>query len=320
MPLWAGIDEAGYGPQLGPLVVAGTAFEVGDVPRAGLLWEVLKEAVVPAARGSAGRLVVNDSKKVYSGSHGLRCIEEGVLSFVHSCMGRLPAHCAELMGLLGEGEPRRSAPWFQGTAELRLPVASNVSALKSKAAVLTKVLAGCGVRLRTVRAAVVLPAEFNRIVSRTRNKSLLLFQKCGLVLQHLWRRAGAGESHVLVDKHGGRIRYRRLVRDVFPGRPCDILHEDGERSVYRVIDGDRSLVLTFAKGGDATALPTALASMTAKYVRELHMLAFNSYWRRRVDGLAATAGYYGDSGRFLEDIAPVLQAEPVDMAKLIRFG
>jgi hypothetical protein len=55
-------------------------------------------------------------------------------------------------------------------------------------------------------------------------------------------------------------------------------------------------------------LPTALASMTAKYHRELSMRAFNAFWTSRVPGLRPTAGYPGDSSRFRADIAAV-QAE-----------
>jgi hypothetical protein len=47
-----------------------------------------------------------------------------------------------------------------------------------------------------------------------------------------------------------------------------------------------------------TFLPTALASMTAKYLRELSMRAFNEFWCAHIPDLKPTAGYYGDSRRF----------------------
>jgi hypothetical protein len=50
-------------------------------------------------------------------------------------------------------------------------------------------------------------------------------------------------------------------------------------------------------------MPTALASMTAKYLRELAMKAFNEFWCALVPDLRPTAGYYGDSRRFKRDIA-----------------
>ena len=232
MFLWAGIDEAGYGPVLGPLVVAGTAFALPDEPAPGALWDVLRDAVVRRARGSAGRLIVNDSKQVYSGPHGLRRLEEGVMGFLAARRRRRIRNGADLFTTLQGGRPagEEPRPWFEGAAGLDLPVASNASAVGSRSSALAEVLEAAGVRLVAARAVVVLPAEFNRIVSRTRNKSLLLFQKCGLLLQEFRRLDGGGSAHVLVDRHGGRVRYRRLLLDAFPGCRCDRVHGRRGRS------------------------------------------------------------------------------------------
>jgi hypothetical protein len=50
-------------------------------------------------------------------------------------------------------------------------------------------------------------------------------------------------------------------------------------------------------------MPTALASMTAKYLRELSMRAFNEFWASHVKDLRPTAGYPTDSHRFRKAIA-----------------
>ena len=55
--------------------------------------------------------------------------------------------------------------------------------------------------------------------------------------------------------------------------------------------------IEFTVGGEAR-LPVAVASMTAKYVRELAMLAFNAFWEARQPGLVATAGYPVDATRW----------------------
>ncbi|MFO8007838.1 MAG: hypothetical protein R6V05_08890 [Candidatus Brocadiia bacterium] len=320
MALWAGIDEAGYGPPLGPLVVGCAAFELRDEPSAGIMWELLSDAVCRSARGSAGRLVINDSKEVYSPARGLKLLEDGVLGVVSGAMGRRCELALDLLRLLGAAQEDTAdhAPWFAGAPQLGLPVASNPSAVESKAELLRSALGRSGVRLMGVRAAVVLPAEYNRVVARTRNKSLLLFQRCGLLLQGLWRQAGPGPAHVTVDRHGARMRYRRLLRDAFPQCQCDILGEESSCSAYRICGGDRALHVTFLEEADRKTLPAALASMLAKYVRELYMTAFNRYWGERVPELRPTAGYGRDAHRFLRDIAPVLKAEGVERKRLVR--
>ena len=73
------------------------------------------------------------------------------------------------------------------------------------------------------------------------------------------------------------------------------------------ITTDKSGVRVFRTKGEAF-LPTALASMTAKYLRELSMRAFNEYWCARVPNLRPTAGYPGDASRFRGEVA-ALQRE-----------
>ncbi|MGD2173800.1 MAG: hypothetical protein PVJ27_00210 [Candidatus Brocadiaceae bacterium] len=319
MPLWAGIDEAGYGPPLGPLVVAGTAFVVGQAPREGMMWKLLRDAVCRGARHSDGRLVINDSKQVYSPSQGLKRLEEGVLSFLRAATGRSSRRGGDLLNLVSGARPSSSpSPWFAGTVETRLPVATNASALASKTDVLRMVLRRCKTRALAPRAVVVLPDEFNRVVARTRNKSLLLFQKSGLILQELWSYAGPGESHVVVDRHGARVHYRRLLGDVFPHSRCDVVQEESNRSTYRISDGDRTLILSFLEEADCRVMPASLASMLAKYLRELYMLAFNRYWQDRIDSLKPTAGYGRDARRFLRDIEGALDREGLDPSQLLR--
>ena len=58
--------------------------------------------------------------------------------------------------------------------------------------------------------------------------------------------------------------------------------------------------------------------MTAKYIRELYMEAFNAYWLGRMEGLRPTAGYAKDARRFLQDIASLIEDGRVDLTALIR--
>jgi hypothetical protein len=58
--------------------------------------------------------------------------------------------------------------------------------------------------------------------------------------------------------------------------------------------------------------------MFSKYLRELHMRAFNEYWCGQHEGLRPTAGYHTDAERWLEDAAPALKRLAIDRRMLVR--
>ena len=112
---------------------------------------------------------------------------------------------------------------------------------------------------------------------------------------------------MVCDKHGGRNRYGPLLAEHFPEWLIEVRGEGRQRSVYRFGPPERRVEVCFRTKAES-CLPAALASMASKYLRELAMRAFNDFWRRRVPGLAPTAGYPLDARRFKEAIAAV-QAE-----------
>src|SRR5204863_9607642 len=77
--------------------------------------------------------------------------------------------------------------------------------------------------------------------------------------------------------------------------------EPGDLGLYHVILAGRQIEFRF-QPKDERHLPTVLASMTAKYLRELAMLPFNVFWQRHIPELKATAGYYNDAQRFFTEI------------------
>ncbi len=317
MYLWAGIDEAGYGPLIGPLVVAGTFFTASERPSEGFLWDVLSDTISDSLQSLDGRLVVADSKKAYSRSKGLKHLEETILSFSR-CLGESPETVDDFLRSTCPQKPQTISPWFADAGELRLPSSTNRASIESKAGTLKASLDGGNVSVDGIVSIPVLPVEFNRVVACTRNKSLLLWQKCGFLLQYFWRRCHHTDGFVLVDRHGGRLRYRRLLKDAFPQCSCDILREDNAASVYLIADAHRKMWVAFKPKADGHAVPVALASMLAKYVRELYMLAFNSYWKDKIKGIKPTAGYTRDARRFIQDIQPFLEKSNLDYSNLLR--
>ena len=75
-----GIDEAGYGPNLGPLVMTSVACRVPEELAGGDLWRVLRGAVRRHPSTDRRRLLIEDSKLVYSPTRGLGDLELGVLA------------------------------------------------------------------------------------------------------------------------------------------------------------------------------------------------------------------------------------------------
>jgi hypothetical protein len=112
---------------------------------------------------------------------------------------------------------------------------------------------------------------------------------------------------ILCDKHGGRDRYLPLLMTCFPDRFIEIVSEGRRLSVYRFGPAEQRVEIAFQAKGESH-LPTALASMASKYLRELAMHAFNDFWRQQVADLRPTAGYPLDAKRFKAEIAAAQQS------------
>ena len=125
--IYGGIDEAGYGPKLGPLVVSGALLRT---PGETDLWTLLRDGVSGRDERD-GRVVVQDSKVRHAGRHGLRRLEETVWPFLRLMGVKPPVTSKELIRVLGEGgEARGTEPWYrEGT--LTLPLEADAEELEA---------------------------------------------------------------------------------------------------------------------------------------------------------------------------------------------
>lgn len=315
MPLLIGMDEAGYGPNLGPLVVTAVAWEVpGSVSRVDL-WEAFAGIVAPEAAADGAHLQIADSKAVYTPARGLRALETGVQAALSLWrggesardLGTPPQTFRALRELLTCQTAGDSAgePWFD-EQDLPLPHVCDPVRTASGAdgALINRWRERCRelkIRLRTIRAAVVSPAEFNARTRQHDSKGRALSELSMRVLAQVWNET-AGEADeralILADKHGGRNRYHEFLPIVFGDRFIQCRGEALESSRYQV---GRAEIRFETKS--ERYLPVALASMVSKYVRELAMVLFNRYWTERLPGLRPTAGYPNDAVRFRAEIA-----------------
>lgn len=332
--LYAGIDEAGYGPTLGPLCIGATIFRVSADPESPPdLWSTLGAAVCRATgRLNGAKIAVDDSKRLKrqgsfderSFARSVEHLERGVLAFLHASGADHTDDRSLIEGLRGRS---MSGPkWYTECGPIPLPVAGDGPSLRLVGGRLARVCEARSVTVRALRCVVMDEGVFNERLARSGSKAAVSTNVVGAMIARLWAmlaRPGNDSDRdavVAVDRQGGRTRYESLLRRRLPGATVRVVEESPEQSVYEAAGagaaGDRRMRIVFQVEGERGHLPVALASMTAKLARELMMRRFNAFWSARIAELKPTAGYATDARRWLRDAAPFLsEADRLDLVR-----
>ena len=319
-------DEAGYGPKLGPLVIAGTVWQIdGD---AGEL--DLHQAYAPLARPvpvDGQTLVIGDSKAIFKPDSARRKSSNGAaLPGYHKLQTVTLAGC-RWCGLAKETlrvvadlapsdvQPIAEQPWLAELVRTAVPLAEHQP--------LVDAWSTGSIRLVGIESRVITAAAFNRQLAAGGNKSDLLsavtLQLVRTLIEKHASKAG-GPIEVYCDRHGGRRYYAGPLQVVFDDTLVGVIGESNLESSYRVpflTDGFR---IRFTVKGDSFA-PVAFSSMVAKYLREKAMECFNAYFCRRAGSavsLRPTAGYPVDADRFLSEVSSLIDQEGIDRDRLVR--
>jgi hypothetical protein len=326
--LIAGVDEAGYGPTLGPLCVAMCAVRVAGWDRGKTppdVWELLKASVARSVKDAkaGGRIAIADSKELKLSNDGARHplthLERGVMGWLFASGVRPETDAALHEALRAKLDPH---PCYSG-GSIALPVAHSAGQLGIAANQLASAMNAAGVVPLALGCRVVGEAEFNAVVTDEGSKARATI--LGL-REHLTRLAhelaplawDEGASVWLVcDRLGGRTAYAPVLAEVLPGFDVQVVEQTDDRSIYVLRDArGREIGVTFKVEGEKSQLPVAMASMTAKYVRELAMARFNRHWHALDASLKPTAGYAQDARRWLTDANKLLTRE--DRKLLVR--
>ena len=290
-----GTDEAGYGPNLGPLVIGCTVWEmeVYDFLQTTYVNDHLVELerrLAPITADSPTQLgkndkawIIGDSKKLYQKGK-LHVLANSVLTALH------------LTGQL-----------FSELQTYNLQT-YNLEGIKAFADHVLKSLLQLRVSLCAVNVEMISPRDFNHLLGHLGNKSTLLSEATlSLIKNAIQALPDGGDVTVLCDKHGGRNYYADLLYKFFPDPGwIEILKEGTSQSVYRLGFQNRTIEFRFQTKADRH-IPAALASMTAKLLRELAMLEFNRFWQQYLPDLRPTAGYPVDALRFFGQIEEISQ-------------
>jgi ribonuclease HII len=323
MLVYAGIDEAGYGPLFGPLVIARSVFvlereEPSLEPPS--MWKLLQSSVCKKPGDKKKRLAVNDSKKLYTPARSPKHLERGVLSFL-SASGKMPKNLEDLLENMAYDPPssKINLAWYQAPAgESLLPSGLPSFQLDKAKKRLQRAMLNNAVRLADLRAAVVFEDRFNQMVRTLGSKAGCAWTFVSGHLEYIWSRFGKYHPLVVVDRQGGRKNYKELLDSVFFPAESNTLWEDPRKSCYRITSGVRQMDILFLVDSERRHFPVALASMAAKYLRELLMARFQNFWSVRAPDVKPTFGYFGDGRRFLREIQPLLTQLGTDPQILIR--
>ncbi|MFQ5807312.1 MAG: hypothetical protein ACE5I3_12765, partial [Phycisphaerae bacterium] len=259
----------------------------------------------------------NDSKVVYNRKKGLSTLERPVLAFASAAGLDCPTLDSLLAQLGARLHQDDELPWYRDLS-LPLPIDRAQSKYEAVAQRLQQSMIEAGVVCCGLLAEVVTGDRFNRRVAATRNKAALLLEQVLRLIQSAARRASHQDLLVRADRLGGRRDYRQLLAAAFPQRHLHIVEVSENCSRYRLASADNDWFIEFGVDADERHLPVALASMLAKYLREVLMRGFNAYWKQRLPSLRPTAGYYTDARRFLTDIEPVLANAGIPRERFVR--
>lgn len=302
------MDEAGYGPNLGPLVIGGSAWLIPSEVDEFKLCDFFSN-VFSAAPWKAGcqHVPLGDSKKLYHSGSSLKSLEIGLLAML-TVAGQSGDSVESLLGSMSGNvmSGPENPPWYHAISELQIPSDPSLTDEINRMQQLAQAkLIQHGIELVACRATIITEPDFNRRVGQYNSKGLVLSLATLDLVSQLLQLDGCQRAEIYCDRQGGRKNYLPLLLEWMPDAWFAETGQTATRCSYRTSSAP-VLDIHFTVGGDSFP-PTALASMIAKYLRERLMEAFNAYWINHCPGLKPTAGYPQDAGRFRQTIQPVAQ-------------
>jgi len=181
---------------------------------------------------------------------------------------------------------------------------------------LTAAMTTAGVSMTGLRVKVIDEDAFNNVIRSTGSKAETTTGPLAALIREAADSVTDRPVRIVCDRQSGRLDYEDVMARAFPGEPTALDARTARASRYLVRDG--RVAVHFETGSEERHLPTALASMTAKLVRELMMTRFNRHFGARLPGLRPTAGYVQDARRWLGDTRDLLTED--ERKRIVRIA
>jgi len=289
-----GIDENGYGPVLGPLVVTATAFKVEKKEN---LWQLLNLAKNP---DYPEKLVVTDSKKLFSRNSLKRCQmgETTVFSFFYLLFKTFPESPDRFLSrvllnfslfpqLCKESRTEYKPCW----EEISLPLwLKNKEGIKKEAERLKKGLRREKIKFLGLKSICICPFQFNRLV-KGKSKSYLNYLQFEKLISYFLQKKEKS-FYIFADRIGGQKRYLPLLKSgLLRDWNCQILEEKKDVSSYKLNLKRKEVKISFLQNGEEKEFSVALSSLFGKYIREIFMERINKFFQNYNPKLKSISGY-----------------------------
>jgi len=314
MAFLIGTDEAGYGPNLGPMLVTATLWQIEDSADENDwdLWPLFGDKIGT----NSDQILVGDSKDIFKSTQGsIQALEKTVLVFCQLLGQKIPCRPNDIIRLLLDdshnSSQERDREYWQLSSDEAVPHESTTDEILTCSRTIKRQLSDkCS--LLNVYSSAIFPEQFNSGIERLGNKAHLLSETTMKLVEKAVTVAKSTNSTdriiVRCDKHGGRSKYLPMIhehlQDFLDSEFVEVLEESLHASRYQAFSTGQLFTIDFRSKGERD-LAIATSSMFSKYVREMYMRQWNKFWRRKIPDLKPTAGYPVDAKRFKKQISKI---------------